>query len=114
VPHCSSLSSDSIAFLVNRCAKEPLLRCCTGQSGGTPDSPMNYSGACPENPESGEFETVWSWCTGHCLVAHRRSGAPDQGTLGSFAPLYLNPNFDLLLVCLNLYAPVEYNLEQTS
>jgi hypothetical protein len=43
-----------------------------------------------------------------------QSSAPDQGTLGSFAPLYLNPNFDLLLVCLNLYSPVEYNLEQTS
>jgi hypothetical protein len=28
-----------------------------------------------------------------------QSGAPDQGILGFFAPLLLNPNFDLLLVC---------------
>jgi hypothetical protein len=28
-----------------------------------------------------------------------QSGTPDQGTLGFLAPLLLNPNFDLLLVC---------------
>jgi hypothetical protein len=39
------------AFAVDRCAEEPLLRWCTGQSGGTPDSPVNYSGARPEKPE---------------------------------------------------------------
>jgi hypothetical protein len=27
---------------------------------------------------------------------------------GSFAPLLLNPNFDLLLVCVEPYAPIEY------
>jgi hypothetical protein len=42
VLHCSF---DSPAFAVDRCAKESLLRWCTGQSGGTPDSPVNYSGA---------------------------------------------------------------------
>jgi hypothetical protein len=47
VLHCSS---DSSAFAVDRCAKEPLLRRCTGQSGGALDSPMNYSGARLENP----------------------------------------------------------------
>ena len=40
-------------------------------SAGAPDSPVNYSGARPEKPESGEFENVRSWCTGHCPVAHR-------------------------------------------
>jgi hypothetical protein len=45
-------SSDSSAFAVDRCAKEPLLRWCTGQSGGSPDNPVNYSGARPEKPES--------------------------------------------------------------
>jgi hypothetical protein len=32
---------------VDRCAREPLLRWHTGQSGDPPDSPMNYSGARP-------------------------------------------------------------------
>jgi hypothetical protein len=69
--HCSSLFTESAAFAVDRCTKEPLLRWCTGQSGGTPDSPVNYSGARPEKPEGGEFGIVRSWCTGHCPVAHR-------------------------------------------
>jgi hypothetical protein len=43
----------------------------TGQSGATPDSPVNYSGVA--SPNSRRWQ-VWSgtpWCTGHCLVAHR-------------------------------------------
>ena len=48
--------------------REPLLRWLTGQSGGTPDSPVNYSGARLQNPDSGLFETVLAWCTGHCPV----------------------------------------------
>jgi hypothetical protein len=76
---------------------------------------VNYSGACLEKPEGGEFgiygpgapDTV-RWHTG-------QSGAPDQGTLGSFAPLILNPNFVLLLVCVeSLCTCGIYNLEQTS
>jgi hypothetical protein len=57
VSHCSS---DSSAFVVDRCAKEPLLHWCTGQSGGTPNNPVNYSGARPEKPEGGEFRAVRS------------------------------------------------------
>jgi hypothetical protein len=69
---------------------------------------MNYSGARPEEPKGGEFGTVWSWCTG-------QSGAPDQGTLGFFSPLYLNLNFNLLLVCVEpLCTFRSYILEQTS
>jgi hypothetical protein len=41
---------------------------------GTPDSPMNYSGAAPEKPEAAEFVVYGPWCTG-------QSGAPDQGAL---------------------------------
>jgi hypothetical protein len=52
-----------------------------GQSGATPDSLVNYSGAAPRIPEGGKFtlefpgapDTV-RWHTG-------QSGAPDQGTL---------------------------------
>jgi hypothetical protein len=68
VAHCSS---DSSAFVVDRCAKELLLHWGTEQSGATPNSPVNFSGARPEKPEGGEFGVVRSWCTGHCPVAHR-------------------------------------------
>jgi hypothetical protein len=37
-------------------------------SGGTPDSPVNYSGVRPRIPKSGWLTSVRSWCTGHCLV----------------------------------------------
>jgi hypothetical protein len=40
-------------------------------SAGTPDSPVNYSGVRLVKPESGWFNPVRTWCTGHCLVAHR-------------------------------------------
>jgi hypothetical protein len=50
-------------------------------SGGTPDSPMNYSGVAPQIPEAEQFredlpgapDTI-RWHTG-------QSGAPDQGSL---------------------------------
>jgi hypothetical protein len=44
-----------------------------------------------------------------------QSGAPDQGLFGFFAPLLLNPNFDLLLVFVEPLCTYRiYNLEQTS
>jgi hypothetical protein len=74
----------------------PKSRCsarCTGQSGGTPDSPVNYSGAALEKPEGEEFGVVRSWCTGHCPGAHRTVRCARPGhTLVSFAPSFLNPN----------------------
>jgi hypothetical protein len=41
------------AFAVDRCAEESFFRWCTGQSGGTPDSMVNYSRARSEKIESG-------------------------------------------------------------
>jgi hypothetical protein len=41
--------ADDLCF-VSRCSAW-----CTGQSGGTPDSPVNYSGAAPEKPKGEEF-----------------------------------------------------------
>jgi hypothetical protein len=46
---------------VDRYACQPLLRWHTGQSGGTPDSSMNYSGAVLQKPEGGKFEVVRLW-----------------------------------------------------
>jgi hypothetical protein len=31
------------------------VRCYTGQSGATPDSPVNYSGVAPQKPEAEQF-----------------------------------------------------------
>jgi hypothetical protein len=77
-------------------------------SAGAPDSPLNYSRARWRKPESGWFEIIRSWCTG-------QSGALDQGTLSFLAPLFLNPIFNLLLVCVEpLCTCRSYTLEQTS
>jgi hypothetical protein len=57
-------------YAVDRCAVSCCSAWCTGQSGGTPDSPVNYSEAASEKPEAEEFASVRSWCTGHCPVCH--------------------------------------------
>jgi hypothetical protein len=81
VAHLMSSADDrwrevAVAQLAHR-----TVRCYTGQSGATPDSPVNYSGAAPRIPEGGKFEVEFPgapdtvrWCTG-------QSDAPDQGTL---------------------------------
>jgi hypothetical protein len=87
---------------VDRCVRSS--RC----SAGTPDSPVNYSGAASHFPEGSEFsfefpgalDTV-RWHTG-------QSGAPDQGAFGmSFSSLYLNPYLVFLLACCEPLAPVK-------
>jgi hypothetical protein len=83
---------------------------------GAPDSPLNYSGVALEKPKGEEFGLVRSWCTGYCPLAHRtvRCARPEH-TWVSFAPFFLNPNFDLLLVCVKPLCTCRiYNLEQTS
>jgi hypothetical protein len=50
--------------------REPLLRWLTGQSGGTPDSPVNYSGARPEETQE------WPVCLLAGLVHRTVSSAP--------------------------------------
>jgi hypothetical protein len=69
---------------------------------------VNYSGVAPQKLEAEQFrvdlpgapDTV-RWCTG-------QSGAPDKGSLRlSFAPFFLNPFLDFLLVCVETLAPVD-------
>jgi hypothetical protein len=115
VPHrivrCASDGcSDFCAhYSVRRCPLQSTVALVVVAPLGAPDSPVNYSGARPEKPEGEEFGVVRSWCTGHCPV--RQTRAP----FGSFAPLLLNPNFDILLVCVEpLCTCGIYNLEQTS
>jgi hypothetical protein len=87
----------------------------TGQSGATPNSPVNYSGGQFQKPEGGKFgvdlpdapDTV-RWCTGHCPVAQRTVGCARPGLpLVVFCSFYLNPFLDFLLVCVEPLAPVE-------
>jgi hypothetical protein len=74
--HCS-LSGAPLTSAVNcstikgtvQSTVAPKSRC----SAITPDSPVNYNGARPQKPESGEFEFVRPWCTGHCLVRQTRA-----------------------------------------
>jgi hypothetical protein len=90
----------SSSVRVDRCAQiavAPLVhrtvRWYTGQSGGTPDSPVNYSGAAPGKPKAEEFGVYGPWCTRHCPVAHRtvRCAIPGNTSVSflllSFEPL---------------------------
>jgi hypothetical protein len=63
----------------------------TGQSGATPDSPVNYSGVAPQIPEAEQFRVDPPWCTGHCPVRQTRAAF---GFLCSFD---LNPFFYLCI-----------------
>jgi hypothetical protein len=73
------------------------------------DSSVNYSGTTPEKPEGEGFRVGRPWCTGHCPVRKTRV------LFGVFCYFLLNPNFDLLLVCVEPLCTYRiYNLEQTS
>jgi hypothetical protein len=86
-------------------------RCSTG----TPDSPVNYSGAASHFPEGSEFSVKFPgaldtvrWCTGHSLVAHRTVRCARPGCLWDvFSSLYLNPSLVFLLACCDPLAPVK-------
>jgi hypothetical protein len=103
--HCSAF---------NVLCRRPLARC-SRCSAGTPDSPVNYSGAAPRIPEGGKFgvgfpgalDTV-RWCTGHCSVAHRtvRCARPGQPSV-VFCSICLNPFLVFLLVYCEPLAPVK-------
>jgi hypothetical protein len=74
---------------------------------GTPDSPVNYSGACLRFLEGGCLTTVWPSCIEHCPVAHRtvRCSSP-QHTQVLLLRFNWVPNLNLLFVCVAPYAPV--------
>jgi hypothetical protein len=133
VPHRTGIVHNSVCLLallwllprivalsghcaIDRCADSRCSAWCTGQSGGTPDSPMNYSGVRLEKPEGEEFEFDPPWCTKHCPVVHLTlSGAPDQGSLRFLCSFLLNPNLYLFIgLCWTFSTCRTYNIEQTS
>ena len=72
----------------------------TGQSGGTPDSLVNYSGAAPRNPKLRSLECTVPGAPDTVRWHTRQSGASGQGTLRfPFCSYLLNPNLFFLLVC---------------
>jgi hypothetical protein len=61
----------------------------TGQSGATPDSPVNYCGVTPQKPEAEQFRVDLPGAPDTVRRHTRQSGAPDQGSLRlSFAPFF--------------------------
>jgi hypothetical protein len=75
----------SAAFTVLHCSCQSRpLRAGSRCSAGTPDNPVNYSGAAPEKPEGEEFEGNPPWCTGHCPVAHRTIRCARPGSTSVF------------------------------
>jgi hypothetical protein len=81
----------------------------TGQSGATPDHPVNYSGVAFQKPEGGKFRVYGPWCTRHCPVVHRTVRCARPGhTSVFFCSFLLNPNLFFLLICVEPMAPVEH------
>jgi hypothetical protein len=66
---------------VDHCAWKPLLRWHTRQSGGTPDSPVNYSGVALQKPEAEQFRVDLPGAPDTVQRHTGQSGAPDQGSL---------------------------------
>jgi hypothetical protein len=80
----------------------------TGQSGATPDSPVNYSGLAPRIPEAEQFRGILPGASDTVQWHTGQSSAPDQGSLRlSSCSFNLNPFLDFLLVCVEPLAPVE-------
>ena len=53
----------------------------TGQSGATPDSPVNYGGVASQIPEASELEGIHPGAPDTVRWHTGQSGAPDQGSL---------------------------------
>jgi hypothetical protein len=68
---------------VDRCVRSS--RC----SAGTPDSPVNYSGATSHFPEGEEFSVEFPGAPDTVRWHTGQSGAPDQGAFGLFLALFI-------------------------
>jgi hypothetical protein len=93
-----------------------VLRWYIGQSGGTPDSLVNYSGATPRKPEAEKFDLIHPGASDTVQWHTGQSGALGQGTLRfAFCSFLLKPNLFFLLVCVEHFGTCRmYTLEQTS
>jgi hypothetical protein len=95
---CSDFCELSVHCSMCRRPLEPTVALPSRCSLGTPDSPVNYSGARPQKPEGEEFGVARPWCTGHCPMAHRTVRCARPGSsLVSFCSFLLNPNLNLFI-----------------
>jgi hypothetical protein len=101
VAHCSPFADDRWC-----CSRYSAWH--TGQSGATPDSPVNYSGEAIPETQRWQVQCWSPWCTEHCPVAHRtvRCARPRQPSV-FFAPLIWTLSFNFVLVCCEPLAPVK-------
>jgi hypothetical protein len=95
--HCSSLYTLHSRPLACR---ESLLRWLTGQSGGTPDNSMNYSGARLIETRVWLVRRAPGWPTGQCPVHHFPAHSKSCSIFNCV------PNLISFLVCVEPYAPV--------
>jgi hypothetical protein len=90
-PSGTALTLRKLSAHCSRCRRplELTIALASRCSAGTPDSPVNYTGARPQKPEGEEFGVARPWCTGHCPVAHRtvRCAKPGFSSV-SFAPFF--------------------------
>jgi hypothetical protein len=63
---------------------------------------VNYSGVALQKPEAEQFRVDLPGAPDTVRCAR-----PGQSSVG-FAPFFLNPNFNFLLVCVKPLAPVEH------
>jgi hypothetical protein len=66
---------------LDRCAGDRCSAWHTGQSGATPDSPVNYSGVTSQIPEGGKFGVILPGAPEIVRWRIGQSGAPDQDNL---------------------------------
>jgi hypothetical protein len=95
--HCSLFTFADDRWRSSRCSAWHTIL-----SGATPDSPVNYSGVALQKPEAEQFRVDLPRAPDTVRCA--RPGQPLVG----FAPFFLNPNFNFLLVCVEPLAPVEH------
>jgi hypothetical protein len=69
----------------------------TGQSGVTPDSPVNYSGVAPQIPEASKFELIHPGAPDTVRWHTGQSGVPDQATFGCLLLFLFEPFLGLFI-----------------
>jgi hypothetical protein len=99
--HCSLSGAPSGAALTlrelsahcSRCRRplESIVALASHCSAGTPDSPVNYSGAAPQKPEGEEFESIAPGAPDTIRWHTGQSGALDQGSLRFLLLLSFEP-----------------------
>jgi hypothetical protein len=108
IDHCSPFADDRW-----RCSRYSAWH--TGQSGATPDSPVNYSGEAPRKPKASKLELIHPGAQDTVRWHTGQSGAPDQGSLRFSLLLWFEPFLGLFIGLYWTFGTYRtYNLEQTS